>query len=364
MTRVAVIDDDPSARTRVVRTLQLEAYEAASAPDGASGIALVRDWAPDLVLCDVNMPDMDGFGVLESLKASARTADTPFVFMTARVERNDMRRGMELGADDYLTKPFTTDELMAAVETQVTKRQTIARKYETTIELLRKNIVYALPHELRTPLTGSLGYAELLRMDAESHSADEIREIAGRIVAYNNRLQRVLENFLAYAQVEVLGADAERLGQLRNHITAQVGKAVEVSASNVAEGYQRRADLVLEIQEFAARIASADLRKIVEELVDNAFKFSQHGSLVTVCVERDAAGFCIEVTDQGRGMSDEQVGLMGVCMQFDRMVYEQQGLGFGFIIAKRLTELHRGHLAIHSEVGTGTSVQLRFPFHP
>lgn len=363
MASIVLIDDDTMLREWVSTTLRYKGYNVACAPDGRAGIELVHDFLPDLVLCDVNMPVMDGHAVLRSVRQDPRTAGISFVFMTARSERDDMRRGMELGADDYLTKPFTPEEVVAAVITQLEKRRTIAEKYETTINLLRKNIVYALPHELRTPLTGSMGYAELLQLDADKYTPEQVRDLAGHIIRNNERLHRVLENFIVYAQIEVLAADPQQLERLRNHVTSHVGQVITARATKVAERHGRQDDLEIDVHDFAARIADDDLSKIIDELVDNAFKFSKQGSPVKVRCRRAAEHFYIAIVDQGRGMSPEQIALIGAYMQFDRVLYEQQGLGLGLIIAKRLTELHRGHLTVRSEIRAGTLMRLDFPIY-
>ncbi len=364
MTSIVVIDDDRLMRERVISTLEIKGYRAVGAADGEAGVMLIRDYVPDLVLCDVNMPCMDGYSVLQYVRYDAGMADIPFIFLTARDKRDDMRRGMSLGADDYLPKPFTTDELLAAVQAQLDKREALKQKYEQTIHLLRKNIIYALPHELRTPLSGSLGYAELLRMDADSLGPDEVRDLATRIVNHNRRLHRVLENFLIYAQIEVLAADPERLQQLRNFITPQAGTVVAARAMEIAQMYERENDLVLETDDVALLIADDNLDKIALELVDNAFKFSPPGSPVAVRTARDDDVFIIVVRDRGRGMASEQIASIGAYMQFDRVLYEQQGLGMGLIIAKRLIELHDGQLAIHSEPQHGTEVRVSIPLYP
>lgn len=363
MARIVVIDDDVLSLERVTATLRLKGFAVDSATRGAAGIALAQDNPPDLVLCDVNMPGLSGYDVLHKLRGDPRTTDVPFVFLTGLSEREDMRRGMTLGADDYLPKPFSTDELLQAVYTQLEKRRAIVQKYQDTINLLRRNIIYALPHELRTPLTGSLGFAEVLQLDADTLSPADIREIAGHIIKHNRRLHRVLENFLVYAQIEVLASDAQQIQQLRSHITPQVGTVIAQVARQKAADWGREPDLVLDIAEIALRIADEDLRKIISELVDNAFKFSQPGAMVAISTARDRDSYIVRVIDQGRGMTSEQIAGIGAYMQFDRLIYEQQGLGLGLIIARRLVELHGGQFAIHAEQGRGTEVRILFPIY-
>ncbi len=127
MKTILLIDDDAEMLANTEELLELEGYRVATAASGPSGVELARKLAPDLVLCDVAMPQLDGFGVLRTLGQEPGTAAIPFIFLSARSERSDVRKGMELGADDYLTKPFTARELLDSVETRL-KRSDLFRK--------------------------------------------------------------------------------------------------------------------------------------------------------------------------------------------------------------------------------------------
>jgi len=115
---VLVVEDDPVIRANVLELLIEEGFEVVSARDGADGVALAKARVPDLVVCDISLPKLDGYGVLQAIRADPAIASTPFIFLTAKAERSDMRAGMSLGADDYLTKPFTASELLDAVRTR------------------------------------------------------------------------------------------------------------------------------------------------------------------------------------------------------------------------------------------------------
>ena len=128
-----------------------------------AGIETARRALPDLILCDVNMEKVDGYLTLSSLRNEPTTASIPFILMTGLADHAGMRHGMELGADDYLPKPFTIDALYAAVEARLKKLQTVREQAEKKLADLRDNISLMLPHELRTPLNGILAYGEILR---------------------------------------------------------------------------------------------------------------------------------------------------------------------------------------------------------
>lgn len=125
MYSILIIDDDPSISSNMELILQMEGFEVRSACDGIAGLARIREERPDLILCDIMMPEMDGHTLLETLKSEQAHDDIPFIFVTALDGRTDVRRGMNAGADDYLTKPFSAEELIAAVSGRLHRIETM-----------------------------------------------------------------------------------------------------------------------------------------------------------------------------------------------------------------------------------------------
>jgi DNA-binding NarL/FixJ family response regulator len=126
--KILVIDDEAKLRRQFAEILRLEGYEVTEARNGREGVEQARRDPPDLVLCDITMPEMNGHRVLETLRAEPRTAHLPFVFLTGWSEREDIRAGMNLGADDYLTKPVVPDELVAAIRARLRRSEAAAPK--------------------------------------------------------------------------------------------------------------------------------------------------------------------------------------------------------------------------------------------
>ncbi len=125
MTKILVIEDEAPIRDKIVTVLKYENYEVIDAPNGREGVVSARENKPDLIICDVLMPDMNGYGALAALRDDPDTSVIPVIFLTAAASRADMRKGMELGADDYITKPYTVEELLAAVRTRLERQQAI-----------------------------------------------------------------------------------------------------------------------------------------------------------------------------------------------------------------------------------------------
>lgn len=363
MTKILAIEDEVPILENIIETLEIEGFEVYGAPNGHAGIQMARKHLPDLIICDIMMPELDGYGVLLELRSDMLTATTPFIFLTARADRAAMRQGMELGADDYLTKPFTAAELMAAVSARLKHVEDVKNKFSSEIEKLRSNMIHALPHELRTPLTGIIGCADFMMLDAEMMDAKRVYTMSEIIHRSARRLQRLIENYLLYAQIELLVTDAERLRALRQQHTDFANGIIMQVATQRAEHHGRIEDLQLDVENADIAISDENLTKIIEELIDNAIKFSSPGSPITLSAKLVDDQYEIKVQDQGRGMSPEQIDSIGAYMQFERAVYEQQGLGMGLIISRRLTEIQGGQFKVESEKGSGTTVQVRLPLH-
>ena len=362
MKRILVIDDEEWLREMMQLALRQRGFEVIEAENGAAGIEMARKDLPDLILCDVNMEKVDGYLTLSSLRSEPTTASIPFILMTGLADQAGMRHGMELGADDYLPKPFTIEALYAAVDARLKKLNVVRQEAERKLADLRENISMMLPHELRTPLNGILAYGEMLSADADNLPPAEIAEMGQVIYDSGKRLERLIENFLIYAQLELLSSDPQKLHSLLRKQTQSPAGLIERHASDQARFANRAADLALDLSDVAVPISEEYLTKIVDELVQNAFKFSQASSPVRVSLKNHSPDtVTLAVSDNGRGLSPEHIARIGAYMQFDRKMHEQQGLGLGLTICKRLTELHGGTLTILSEQGAGTTVTIRLP---
>lgn len=140
MKKILVIEDNSDIRANAAELLELSNYDVIVAENGKEGVQLALEHHPDLIICDIMMPELDGFGVLHAVKRNEITRNTPFIFLTARTERNEVRKGMDSGADDYITKPFEGTELLTAVETRLKKieslKQDLGSDHHETIPVL------------------------------------------------------------------------------------------------------------------------------------------------------------------------------------------------------------------------------------
>jgi len=360
--KILVIDDEEWLREMIRLALEQHDFEVFEASDSDQGAAKARELLPDLIICDVNMSKSgDGYATLSKLRDDVVTATIPFILMTGLADSAGMRHGMELGADDYLPKPFKVDELYATVNARLRKVQTVRDEAEKKLSLLRSQISMMLPHEMRTPLNGIISNAEMLAESAGSLDPKLIAEMSREICQSGQRLERLIENFLIYAQLELVGTDVQSVAALRSARTKRPADFVRTAATAQAETVGRSNDLVLELTDVPLALAEDYLKKIVTELVQNALKFSGPGT--SVCVRLAASGDEVEfsVRDCGRGFSTEQIRRIGAYMQFERKLQDEQGFGLGLAIAKKLVEVHGGALTVESCSGKGSTVTVKLP---
>jgi two-component system, sensor histidine kinase and response regulator len=366
MKTILVIEDDPLIREAIQDVLELEGYRTLAAADGAIGVQQAIETLPDLILCDIAMPEMDGYAVLQQVRHHALTRAIPFVFLTARTNKADQRYGMNLGADDYITKPCTAEDLLGAITSQFKKQSTIKKQMEERLNNLRSNIALSLPHEFYTPLNGILGFSELLVQDYATLDRSEIHEIAEAVHVSALRLHHLIQNFLLYSKLELLTHHPEQLQTLQSQVVPNPEAVIQTVVTQAATQTHRSADLRCEFRAEPAAVLQlalpeAYLRKLVAEVTDNAFKFSEPNTPVEVKTELRANQMVLLISNYGRGMTAAQIASLGAYMQFDRQAYEQQGFGLGLTIVKRIAELFQGQLNIQSTPGRVTTVQITLP---
>ncbi|MEL6403242.1 MAG: response regulator [Chloroflexota bacterium] len=356
---ILVIEDSADLRTDVIDMLKLEGYVAHGAPNGVIGVERAQELMPDLIVCDIMMPELDGYGVLQALRADLETASIPFIFLTAKSEHLDQRQGMVLGANDYFTKPFDAEELLASITTQLKRREEQLAQVQNRIDMLAISIATALPHELRTPLNTIIGFSELLQTEAQTLKPDQVASWSNHIYKAGYRLYRLVENYLYYVRLQV-AIDKGTTKEIEDPLM-DLRTTIELQALNHAQQYKRPDDLVMDVEDTPKFVLEdKDANKLVEELVDNAFKFSVAKTPVTVTGKLQGGDYVLTVSDKGRGMTREQISKIGGFMQFERWLHEQQGMGLGLVVVKLLAEINNYEFIIQSAKDEGTSVTLIF----
>jgi signal transduction histidine kinase len=361
---ILVVEDDTSTREMIVFLLEGEGYRVLSAEHAMAALTLLESKRPDLIVSDINMPGMDGFEFCRQVRAQTQLSQIPFLFLSARAQRIDIRRGMGLGADDYLTKPFETEDLLSAIEIRLTRAVETQALIQKASSDVQRQVIQALTHEFRTPLSLVVGYTDLLEATGHEMEGQDFQMILQGLHAGSKRLANLVEDFLLLSKLQT-GEVARQASQLSCEtfepgcVVRQVIAAAEpmAAARNIRLTAQDSAEGV------TASVGTADLRQIVRRLVDNAIKFTPQGG-GPVSANSSVVGdqWQLEVADHGIGIQEKALDwIFEAFRQVDRDQLEQQGSGVGLTIVRGLLEVYDGRIDVESTPGQGSTFTVQLP---
>jgi len=356
--RVLLIDDDQNTLFTITRVLQSAGFEVTESDDGQGGVDLARRLRPDIVICDVNMPKMDGYGVLRELKKDPRTAVIPFIFLSGAQDHEMVRRGMGLGADDYVTKPFEPRELFDSIRARIERQRQITRKLED----LRVSIALSVPSELFTPLNTVMGFSMLVLDQLRAGSdvpRDDLEDAMTNIHQAGEQLLRIGSNYVLYAQLatEESAPTPAPAPVAHDEWEPRLARAVR----KLALHHTRMKDLHYGFGEATLGIRPDHLEKLVTELLDNAFKFSRPGQSVRVTGAVRDKDYVLQIADQGRGLTPEEIESLAPMVQMDRVRLMQGGVGLGFAISRALALRCGGSVSVRPNGEQGLLVEVVLP---
>lgn len=356
--RILVIDDDSATLHTLGTLLRTAGHEAFEVSDGATGIERAQTLRPDVIICDVTMPGVDGYDVLRALKRNLATAAVPFIFLSGQLDDDFIRQGMGLGADDYISKPFLPEQLFASIHARMERQRVITAK----LDQLRGSLACSVPAEFFTPLNAVLGFSMLLldnlRSGAEI-SRDDLEDSLTGIHDAGEQLLRIASNYVLFAQLTSQeGAAPPEQGPLRADVWEP---ALASLIRQYAMQRNRTTDLHYSFARADLAVRAEHLQKIVTELLDNAIKFSRRGEWLSVTGIVESGRYLLRVTDHGSGMTEEQIQASAPMIQFDRQRQVQTGVGLGLPIARLLARRYRGDLQIKRNPGSGITVEVSLP---
>jgi two-component system, sensor histidine kinase and response regulator len=357
MKKILVVEDNDTVRNNLIDILELNKYKTISAENGLDGFQLAVEQLPDLIISDVMMPVMDGYEFLNKVRETSPINYTPFIFLSAKSTYNDLRYGMNLSADDYLSKPFTVVELINAVENNLTK----ANKIDSKIEQLRDNIAFSIPHELRTPLTAILGFTDLLKDLIQTDSdKNEMLLMTDNIYDSGIRLNNVINKFILYSESSYVLVDSEMIKKFNDSSIESVEAYIKPTAEKISKKLGRFGDLKFDITDAAINLDNRHLNYFVEELTENACKYSQANSII-ISAKIKNNFWIFSVTDHGVGMDEMRIKSIGALNQFGRKNNEVAGNGLGLSTLQKIIEIYRGELKIVSKPQCYTTVSIKIP---
>lgn len=358
---ILVVEDNPAMNNAICDILELNDYTVYSASQGQEALALMQKTKPDVILCDIMMPQMDGYTLLRHTRADDRLRTLPFIFLTARSSPEDKRQAKSIGIEDYLVKPVDPEDLLVAVENALRRTDMVAMETQTQMDTLRSQIVRTLQHEFRTPLTFILGYAEyLVEVSNDQVDLDTLRISTNAILEGGHRLQDLIEKFLMLADIQFrqqLPGQTEIIDPL--HLLQSAAKAMSKQAE--AASLQIHIKANKEKDRVSGEVKY--LHKSLIHLIENSIQYRRPESRhiwLSVCQAEGYVG--LQVTDEGRGISQRMINtIQRPFEQAERDDRTIPGAGLSLAMIQHVARLHGGYLSIESQEGKGSTFTLWLP---
>jgi signal transduction histidine kinase len=353
---ILMVDDNPVNLQVLTSMLKQSGWRPRPVTSGRLGLQAARNEPPDLILLDVNMPEMNGYEVCEALKADARLAEIPVIFVSALGETMDKVKGFAVGGVDYVTKPFQLDEVRARVTAHLEVRRQqreLQASYEKLreTERLRDSLVHMIVHDLRSPLTAISAYLEMFAQEAKQKlGAETQQDIASAMQATRN-MTRMINGILDVSKME---AQMMKLDLRECDLVQVVGASMNdldslVGARRLA--FERPAEpvRVLADQEIVARI--------VQNFLANALRFTPASGEIRVGIVVEVDHVRVFVADTGPGIAPD----------FHRSIFDKfvqvgasasarnRSTGLGLAFCKMAVEAHGGRIGVDSELGKGSN---------
>lgn len=348
--RVLVVDDDERNLALLTAKLEREGYEVENARNGLEGIEKVQVFHPDLVLMDVTMPVMDGYEALRRLKSREETRYIPVIMLTGRAEIEDKVKGFEVGAEDYINKPYSLQEVSARVKSFLRMRALQTRLRDTEKMAALGEMVDGIAHEIRNPLTAIGGMARRLY---EWETDEKHKGYTERIIKYVERLERMLQRIDEYKRILI--SNLQR-GDINTVIISSLKDLREFMEG---KGKEIKVTSVLMPDPPLINMDFGNLKTAIFNILQNSFEaIDKNGEIRVETFPSPDQTLTIKITDTGKGMTKEE--LRKIFNPFQTSKFE--GAGMGLTITYRIIHDHGGEIDVDSAPGKGTSVVIRL--HP
>lgn len=350
---ILIVDDTPDNLRLLSAMLSQQRYEVRKALNGQSAIASAQADAPDLILLDIKMPEMEGYEVCRRLKADSRTHDIPVIFISALDDVMDKVKAFASGGVDYITKPFQEAEVMARIENQLQMQRLQRQLMERNEELARSNreleqFAYVVSHDLQQPLQSITGFAKLLTLKYFNQLDDTAQDYLTRMVDSGGRMQRLINDLLMYAQVgkhdqslEAVDCNLVVEQVLDNLQIALSEKQIHLSYASLPTvmGYETQ------------------LIQLFQNLIGNSVKFTRPdvAPQIKIAASQLDHEWLFEVQDNGIGIDAQFLEHVFDAFHRAHSASQYPGTGIGLATCKKIVEIHGGRIWVKSQPQIGTT---------
>jgi two-component system, sensor histidine kinase and response regulator len=365
---ILLVDDTPANLQVLADLLRSQGYKARPVTSGKLAIRAAEASPPDLILLDINMPEMNGYEVCEALKANPLLQDIPVIFISALNEAIDKVRAFNSGGVDYITKPFQFEEVQARIRTHLTMRQlhqnlrkqndelqtSLQRQQE--LEAQRDNLLHMVVHDLRAPLSGIIGYLSLLELAMEKFGEKQQRHLKAAMQSSQTLVDMISELLDVYK----LENGEMQLKRKNQDFCKTIHQATETLGGMLGD---KTLSFALPAEPLALDLDHELMSRVMINLLSNALKFTPRGGEITVGAELVIDGVKITVKDSGPGIPPELHGK--IFEKFGQAELREENrkysTGLGLTFCRMVMDAHGGQIGVDSEIGLGSTFWLHLP---
>ena len=359
---ILVVDDNPLIVDVLKGLLRSQNYKVFTSTNGKEALEVLNQKKVDVIICDVMMPKMGGYELHEAVRKTPECSHIPFVFLTALDDKLEIEHGKEVGADDYICKPFEPRELLAVVKGKVSRALSLKAMSAQRYDNYRRRVIHTLSHEFRTPLVAINTGMELLIEHQSSLDSAKAKNLLDAVRRGGLRLEKLVNDFMVLQQMDAgvprkffeTRAAAVSVTTLLDHYM------LAKSGTFVSQGVQFK--ITDDTDGACVQIVESQIIECLDRLVSNAVKFSPSDRNVEIHAYSSDGEICLDIKDRGIGLDidklDEAIDVFG---QINRDRLEQQGGGLGLPIASRYASINNGRLEFEPRKGGGSIVSIVLP---
>lgn len=362
---ILVIDDNPNMGQIVSVMLRSKGYEITIAESGQEALTLLNERRPDLILCDILMPEMDGFEVFHRVRSERRWRGIPFIFLTALTDETTRMSSTELGVDAFITKPFARQELLAVVAGALRRAEALHSDIESELDSFKSQLLFMITHELNTPLSVMRMLTDSMHGNLNHLSPERLADYVNLMIKSVGDLSYVVESMLLALQID--SGRAQKTFEtwaspkpLRTVLDVIINKASVKAAARRVKLHKTDFDTALWVKGHEEQ-----LQQVFSRILDNAINFSPAGETVEIALRRTDGAAEVSIRDRGPGLTADEIKIAFERLrQVNRAQQEQQGTGMSLSLVRSLVAIHGGQITMESTPGHGATVNVLLPLVP
>jgi two-component system, sensor histidine kinase and response regulator len=353
---ILVVDDTEQNLSVLGNILMETGYEVIPASSGKEAFESISEMLPDLILLDIMMPEMDGYEVCKILKSDEITKEIPVIFLTAKIETEDVIKAFNLGAVDYVTKPFRKEELLARVKTHLELRRSL--KAEQDLVKMKDKLFSIIGHDLRGPIGTFMMMLETVTDEENKYTVEKIMEYLHKMKDVAKSIYQLLDNLLCWARSQRKLVEYHPFDLFLHNIVEQCCKVLNESAT------KKSITLYNEISPGTVVFCDENtITTVIRNLISNSLKFTTEGGNITIKENKNVKFVEVAVKDSGVGMSGDSLKKL---FRQDQIFTKfgtngEKGTGLGLLLCKDFVEGNGGNIRVESEIGKGTTFYFTLP---